>query len=151
MSYNVRDLLAQNPITGFAAEQRLGFEKALAAAGFVKGDRASITENLASTLAKTTLGVVRTSGLGSGQGFTDKDREFLEKAAAGKIDLSNANLNYLAELNEKAARYDIERSNQVRSRLRQMPNFQQMPGALPDITPPPSYSTRKFKVIRPGQ
>lgn len=151
MSYNVRDLLAQNPITGFAAEQRLGFEKALAAAGFVKGDRASITENLSATLAKTTLGVIRTSGLGSGQGFTDKDRDFLERAAAGKIELTSENLNYLAELNEKAARYDIMRSNQVRSRIRQMPNFQQMPGALPDIVAPEPYSTRGFRVTRPGQ
>ena len=150
-SRNVRDLLAQNPITGFAAEQRLGFEKALAAAGFVKGDRASVTENLAATLGKTTLGVIRSSGLGAGQGFTNTDRQFLEKAAAGNIELTNENLNYLAELNERAAMYDITRSNQVRSRLRELPNFKQMPGVFPDITAPEPYGTRGFKVTRPGQ
>ncbi len=145
---NVRDLLTQNPITGFGANARLGFEKALAGAGFVKGDRASITENLSATLAKTTLATVRSSGLGSGQGFTDKDREFLEKAAAGTLEMTNENLRYLADLNDKAGRANIAISNQTRQRYRKLPNFANMPDMLPDITPPPVYGQRQFKVLR---
>lgn len=145
---NVRDLLTQNPITGFGANARLGLEKALAGAGFVKGDRASITENLSATLAKTTLATIRSSGLGSGQGFTDKDREFLEKAAAGTLEMTNENLRYLADLNDKAARANIAISNQTRQRYRKLPNFANMPDMLPDITPPPVYGQRQFKVLR---
>jgi len=148
---NVRDLLSQNPITGFGANARLGLEKALAGAGFVKGDRASITENLSATLAKTTLATIRSSGLGSGQGFTDKDREFLEKAAAGTLEMTNENLRYLADLNDKAARANIVISNKTRQRYRKLPNFADMPDMLPDITPPPVYGQRQFKVLRDGQ
>ena len=142
MSYTVRDLLKQNPITGTGAQARLGLEKALTAAGFSKGDRLSVTENLSAVLAKTTLAAIPTSGLGSGAGFTGSDREFLEKAAAGQIEMTDANLQYLAELNEKVARANLTRSNQVRSRVRQMPDFSRIPGALPDIVAPPAYGTR---------
>jgi hypothetical protein len=142
MSYTVRDLLKQNPITGAGAQARVGLEKALTAAGFSKGDRLSVTENLSAVLAKTTLAAIPTSGLGSGAGFTGSDREFLEKAAAGQIEMTNANLQYLAELNEKVARANLARSNQVRSRVRQMPDFSRIPGALPDIVAPPAYGTR---------
>jgi hypothetical protein len=45
--------------------------------GFSKGTD-SITENLMSELAKTTLAAIPTSGLGSGAGFTGSDREFLQ-------------------------------------------------------------------------
>ena len=147
-SYRVRDLLSQNPITGTGAQARLGLEKALSTAGFVKGDRATITENLAAELAKTTLANVRTSGLGGGQGFTDKDREFLEKAAAGKIELSQGNLEYLATLNEKAGRAAIARSNKVRARTRELPQFKGLPNMFPDIVAPASYGTRDFQVLR---
>jgi len=142
MSYTVRDLLKQNPITGTGAQARLGLEKALAAAGFTQGDRASVTENLMAVLAKTTLAAIPTSGLGSGAGFTGPDREFLELAAAGKKEMTTANLQFLAELNEKVARANLARSNTVRKRVREMPDFVKIPGALPDIVAPPAYGTR---------
>jgi hypothetical protein len=141
MSETVRNLLKQNPITGTGAEARLGFERALATAGFSKGERASATENLMAVLAKTTLAAIPTSGLGSGAGFTGTDREFLEKAAAGKKEMSAANLQFLAELNDKVARANLARSNVTRKRVRQMPNFSGIPGVLPDIVAPPAYGT----------
>ena len=141
MSQTVRDLLKQNPITGTGAQARLGLEKALVTAGFSKGERASVTENLMAVLAKTTLAAIPTSGLGSGSGFTGTDREFLEKAAAGQKEMSNANLQFLAELNDKVARANLARSNVVRKRIRQMPNFSKLPGVLPDIEAPPAYGT----------
>jgi hypothetical protein len=141
-SFRVRNLLKQNPITGTGAPARLALEKALVTAGFSKGDRATVTENLSAELAKTTLAAVRTSGLGSGQGFTDKDRQFLERAAAGQIDLTPENLRYLAELNEKAGRANIAVSNRVRARVRQLPQFKGLPGMLPDIVAPPAYGSQ---------
>ena len=141
-SFRVRDLLKQNPITGTGANARLGLEKALATAGFGKGERATITENLSAELAKTTLGAIRSSGLGSGQGFTDKDRQFLERAAAGQIELTQANLLYLAELNDRAGRAAIARSNAVRARARQLPQFRNLPNMFPDIVAPPAYGSQ---------
>jgi hypothetical protein len=141
-SYRVRDLLAQNPITGTGAEARLGFEKALSTAGFSKGDRATITENLSAELAKTTLSTIRSSGLGSGQGFTDKDRDFLEKASSGKLDLTPGNLQYLAELNEKAGRATIAASNRVRGRARELPQFKGLPNMFPDVVAPAPYKNK---------
>jgi hypothetical protein len=139
---NVRDLLQQNPITGTGAPARLALEKGLASAGFIAGDRASVTENLSANLAKATLSLVKTSGLGSGQGFTDSERKFLEKAAAGQIEMTDKNLRYLADLNDKAARANITRSNAVRARYRELPNFRGMPGMLPNIDLPPAYGSQ---------
>jgi hypothetical protein len=80
--------------------------------------------------------------LGSGQGFTDSDRKFLEKAAAGQIEMTDKNLRYLADLNDKAARANIARSNAVRARYRELPNFRGMPGMLPNIDLPPVYGSQ---------
>jgi hypothetical protein len=141
-SYRIRDLLKQNPITGSGAAPRLAFEKGLETMGFSKGNRASITENLMSELAKTTLAAIPTSGLGSGAGFTGSDREFLQDSAAGRKELTAANLEYLARINEKVARINIQKSNRVRSRLRKMPEFVGLPDRFPDVIAPPSYGSR---------
>ena len=141
-SFRVRDLLKQNPITGTGANARLALEQALATAGFSKGQKASITQNLAAELGKVTLAAIPTSGLGSGQGFTGEDRRFLERAAAGTLDLTNANLQYLAELNEKVARANIQRSNRTRSRLRKIPEFAGLGDRFPDIVAPPAYGSQ---------
>ena len=141
-SFRVRDLLKQNPITGTGANARLAFERALATAGFSKGQKASVTENLAAELGKVTLAAIPTSGLGSGQGFTGGDREFLEKAAAGTLELTNANLQYLAELNEKVARANIQRSNRTRSRLRKIPEFSGLGDRFPNIVAPSAYGSQ---------
>ena len=141
-SYRIRDLLKQNPITGSGAAPRLAFERGLETMGFSKGDRASITENLMSELAKTTLAAIPTSGLGSGAGFTGSDREFLQDSAAGRKELTAANLEYLARINEKVARINIQKSNRVRSRLRKMPEFVGLPDRFPDVIAPPSYGSR---------
>jgi hypothetical protein len=141
-SYRIRDLLKQNPITGSGAAPRLAFEKGLETMGFSKGNRASITENLMSELAKTTLAAIPTSGLGSGAGFTGSDREFLQDSAAGRKELTAANLEYLARINEKVARINIQKSNRVRSRLRKMPEFVGLPDRFPDVIAPPAYGSR---------
>lgn len=122
-SMRIKSLLAQNPITGTGANARLSLDKALSNAGIIDPSRSITTENLVSELAGSTLNSIRTSGLGAGQGFTDKDREFLEKAKSGNIEINSQSLAYLADLNERTARTNIERGNKVISRLRKSPNF----------------------------
>jgi len=112
-------LLAQNPITGVGAEQITKLNNLLSSAGLIDPTKGENTEILASNLANTTLQNIKTSGLGAGQGFTDKDREFLERAKAGQITMLPGALKQLAELNEKAAIASMKKYNTLVDRLPQ--------------------------------
>jgi hypothetical protein len=129
-------LTTERPITGTLAEQRLMLNKALATAGLVDGDQAAATEALASTLASQALAAIKTSGLGAGSGFSNADRDFLERAAAGKIDMTSGALQRLADLNERAAIRSIERGNKVIERLRVNPSLGSVAGALEPVEMP---------------
>lgn len=116
-----RILSTGNPITGTAAEQRLWLDKALSTAGVIDGTRTQATEDLVNLLANQTLDAIKTSGLGSGQGFTDKDRQFLQDAKAGRIEINAKTLYRMADLNEKSARASIAYGNKVAARLKGNP------------------------------
>ena len=90
-------------ITGSAANVKLQMAKFLNLGGGNDSEAVTNTEVLISSLADSTLGAIKSSGLGSGQGFTDKDREFLERAKSGQITYEAASLKRLAELAHKAA------------------------------------------------
>lgn len=135
-SRRVREVLATNPITGTGAEARLSLNKALATAGLIDGTNVANTEVLASTLASQTLDAIKTSGLGAGQGFTDKDRQFLERAKSGNIEMTPQALGTLADLNERAAVASIRRANSVIGKLRQSPQAGAMGQALDPIPEP---------------
>ena len=106
-------------MTGTGADIRLALGKALNIAGGSDEEVVANTEALASELASTTLDSIKGSGLGSGQGFTDKDREFLEKAKAGRISLEASTLRRLATLNHRAAEKSAERWNK---RVKEIPD-----------------------------
>lgn len=116
-----RILRTEKPMTGTAADWRLEATKALSTAGIIDGQSVKSTEDLASLLASQTLEAIKSSGLGSGQGFTDKDRQFLERARAGQITMNADTLYRLADLNEKAGRRSIERGNAAVKRLNGIP------------------------------
>ncbi len=121
---NVLKILdTQKPITGTGADARLFLDKALSTAGLVDGKNVTSTENLVSELASQTLDAIKTSGLGSGQGFTDKDRQFLMDAKAGRIEINAGTLRYLAQKNEAAARASLQRGNAIARRLQGDPTF----------------------------
>lgn len=132
----VKDVLAKNPITGTAANWRLSANKALATAGLIDGTQVKNTEDLASLLASGTLDAIKTSGLGSGQGFTDKDRQFLEKAKSGNIEINAGTLKMLADLNERAALASITKANAVIRRLKSNANMGQVGLDLEEIAIP---------------
>lgn len=115
----IADLLATGKvITGAGANVRLQIAKALNLAGNTDNERIKNTEVLVSSLAETTLGAIKSSNLGAGQGFTDKDREFLEKAKAGQINYDSKSLAELANLSRKAAEKSAETWN---TRVKQIP------------------------------
>lgn len=100
----IKSAIANGAITGTAAETRLAVQKALETVGLVGEGKAADTEALIAGLNKMTLGAIKTSGLGAGNGFTNADRDFLAASASGKIEATPANLLRAADLSEKAAR-----------------------------------------------
>lgn len=151
----VKQLIDQNPITGTGAEARLAFNKALATAGLIDGQQVKTTEDLASILANQTLDAVKTSGLGAGQGFTDKDRQFLERAKSGNLEINAGTLKTLADLNERAGIASIKRGQDVAGRLKGNPvmgsvgqsyDFK-VPVEVVPLPAKPSASTLKKGVI----
>jgi hypothetical protein len=86
-----------------------------------RGDEETIsnTEQLAVSLAQNTLDAIKASGLGSGSGFSNADRDFLEKAVGGKITLEERTLKRLATLAHRAGQKSAEKWN---SRVQEIPD-----------------------------
>lgn len=115
----VLDILKQgNVFTGSAADIKLNIARGLNVIGASNDEKIANTESLISGLAKNTLGAVKSSGLGSGAGFTDNDLRFLQDAEGGRITLNAQTLQRLATLSRKAAEKSAEVWN---SRVKQMP------------------------------
>lgn len=104
-------------ITGAGAEWILAGAKVASQMGFNTGDAAADTEALARDLAASTLDGIKASGLGAGSGFSNADRDFLEKVVGGSIKLEGKTLMRLADLNEKSAIGAIQRWNSTADRL----------------------------------
>lgn len=100
---SIKAALDAGAMTGTGAETRLAVQKAAETMGLVEPGKAATTQQLMSGLSKLTLSGVKTSGLGAGNGFTDKDREFLNAAISGSIADTPANLRRVADLSERIA------------------------------------------------
>ena len=105
-------------ITGTGANVRLQMAKALNLAGGNDSEKIRNTEVLVSSLAETTLGAIKSSNLGAGQGFTNADRDFLEKAKAGQLTYDAKSLTELARLSRLAAEKSAESWN---TRVKKIP------------------------------
>jgi hypothetical protein len=105
-------------ITGTGANVRLQLAKALNLAGGTDSEKIRNTEVLVSSLAETTLGAIKSSNLGAGQGFTNADRDFLEKAKAGQLSYDAKSLTELARLSRLAAEKSADSWN---TRVKQIP------------------------------
>jgi hypothetical protein len=143
----IRQILnSQKAFTGTGAEVRLGIAKALSTAGIVNGESVTATEDLQRELSQGVLGHIKSSGLGGGSGFSNADRDFLEKAAAGKIDVNAATLARTAELSERAARKAIESGNAASKRMRNAPGLSTLP--FPDVIQQPSSNVVDFGSLK---
>ena len=115
----VMDLIGTGKvITGTGANARLQIAKALNLAGGTDSEKIKNTEVLISSLAETTLGAIKSSNLGAGQGFTNADRDFLENAKAGQLSYDSKSLAELARLSRLAAEKSAEAWNK---RVQQIP------------------------------
>ena len=74
-------------------------------------EKAANTQSLISGGAGITLDNIKGSGLGAGQGFTDKDLQFLQDAKSYKITWNKENIARVLDLQEKAAIEGAKRWN----------------------------------------
>lgn len=130
----IRTVLEENPIVGPGQPLWMAMAKGLNIAGLTDDQRISSTQALVSELARVTQEHIKSSGLGGGSGFSNADRDFLEKARAGTIEYTPPALRYLADLNEKAARLGLARGNAALARIRKNPNTASLVEGLPDFT-----------------
>lgn len=123
-------------IIGPGADVRLGLAKVMNILGADNDDTISQTQALLSSLAETTLDSIPSSNLGGGQGFTERDKEFLIAAKAGNINWTREALEYLAYTNKRAARYKVEVRNKLLERKTPR-QLEALASAGVDITPLP--------------
>ena len=95
------------------------------------------TQQLQQKRAEAVLSQIKSSGLGSGQGFTDKDREFLQDAVAGRITLSKETLQRQVNIERKIARAAAKDWN---SRLETLPQKVVAPMGLSSVPLPTQTS-----------
>ena len=98
------ELLDKGAITGFGAEYKLNLARALNVTGAKNADIIKNTEQLVANRGQAVLNNIKTSGLGAGQGFTDKDRQFLENVVGGTITLNDKTLRDLARIEMSTAK-----------------------------------------------
>jgi hypothetical protein len=80
--------------------------------------KAANTQTLITNAASSTLDSIAGSGLGAGQGFTDKDLKFLQEAKSFRITMTDENIRRILDLQERAARQSVMRFN---DRLKTLP------------------------------
>ena len=98
--------------------------------------KAANTQSLIQGSAETTLNSIKASGLGSGQGFTDKDREFLQDAKSFRITMTKENIKRVLDLEERAA---IESAKKWNQRYKQLPKSATQPLGWGEVEVPTAY------------
>ena len=108
---NTEDLLNKGAITGLGADFKLNLARALNVVGANNNEIIKNTEQLVANRGQIVLDSIKASGLGAGQGFTDKDRQFLEKVKGGTIELNSNTLRELARIEKSVAQSAIDSWN----------------------------------------
>jgi hypothetical protein len=106
------DLVKQgNLFTGPIADVKLNIARALNVVGADNNEKIANTESLIAATGQSTLDAIKSAGLGTGQGFTDKDLKFLQGIAGGTIDYTPQTLTRLATLQHQAATRSVQAWN----------------------------------------
>jgi len=105
------DLVESGALTGTAAEKKLQIARLFNITGNGPEDTIKKTELLLSGLGQNVLDNIKASGLGAGQGFTNTDRQFLERVVGGSIELNGETLKELARLQKLSNQRNVEKWN----------------------------------------
>jgi len=138
-----------NLFTGAAADIKLALARALNVVGASNEESIANTEKLIAATGKSTLDAIKGAGLGTGQGFTDKDLRFLQGVAGGTINLTSQTLTELATLQHRVATRSAEAWNK---RIKQIPADVLTGMGMPTepITVPPLAPVKKPTGSRPA-
>ena len=107
-----------NLFTGPVADVKLNIARALNVVGASNEEKIANTESLIAATGQSTLDAIKAAGLGTGQGFTDKDLKFLQGIAGGTITYTAATLMELARLQHQTA---VRSADAWSTRLKQIP------------------------------
>ena len=103
-------LLDGGIISGFGADWKLGFGKALQQIGFHGADDAiANTETYVAQRVQETGRLIQM--FGAGTGLSDADRAYAAKAAAGQISLDEASIRKILDINARASQNVIDTYN----------------------------------------
>jgi hypothetical protein len=138
-----------NVFTGPIADVKLNIARALNVAGASNQEKIANTENLIAATGQSTLDAIKGAGLGTGQGFTNKDLEFLRGIAGGTINLTPQTLTELARLQHLTATRAAESWNK---RVREIPRevIQGTGLSTTPITVPPLTEIKRSEAVRPA-
>lgn len=126
---------------GFGANAKLDMARAADAFGVTGKDTAekiANTQQLFANRAQATLDSVKASGLGAGNGFTNADREFLEKAKLGGITYDRSALQKQLDIEERVAR---AAANKWNTRFKSIPRSATEPTGINQVILPPLQGT----------
>jgi len=139
-----------NLYVGPGSDIRLGIARGLNILGADNSETITKTDNLVSGLADQTLSMIETSGLGTGQGFTQNDRDYLERARSGKISLTKETIAEIARRSIKGQRYFVQNWNDTLATLppARLNDLKGLgvnvdPVPLPEIPTPKKYKTKE--------
>jgi hypothetical protein len=148
---STRQLLdSGNVITGIGAQQRLDlarFGQLLGVTGKNTNEVVANTQQLFANRAQATLDSIRSSGLGAGQGFSNKDREFLENARLGNITYSPEALKRQLTIEENVAKATIDSWN---TRLKNIPQDARQSLGLGEVAMPTVNQKPKIPRYNPA-
>lgn len=105
------ELINKGAITGLGADFKLNLARTLNVVGANNNEIIKNTEQLVANRGQIVLDSIKASGLGAGQGFTDKDRQFLEKVKGGTIELNAKTLLELARIEKGVAQAAVDAWN----------------------------------------
>ena len=124
-----------NLFTGPIADVKLNIARALNVVGASNDEKIANTEALIAATGQSTLDAIKGAGLGTGQGFTDKDLKFLQGIAGGAITYTPQTLTELATLQHRVATRSVENWNR---RFKEIPKSATEGlgiQAVPDVPP----------------
>ena len=152
-SNQIKTLIKNGALTGTGSDFVLSAAKVFNVVGVDNAETIKNTELLVSNLGQNVLNNIKTSGLGTGQGFTDKDRVFLERVVGGQTKLDKTTLLELANLQERAARASVNKWNDRTKTI--PPEVLQATGigaiTLPTISNVKTENTNKGTPINPTE
>ena len=138
-----RELLKSGAITGTGADFFVGFNNALKQAGidFGYADAAANSQAYAAAMGANVGRIIKQ--FGAGTGLSDADRDYAAQMAGGKINLTEAALRKILDINDKAANRVIDLHNR---------NVSGIKTNIPLTVDKPTFTQQKSAVDQiPGQ